>query len=82
MNPPEDSLIVAHRILQLMRKPFDFNGREVTITTSIGIAVYEDDGEDAGTLLKNADTAMYHAKNAGRAGTLRGWLDVVCPGAC
>src|SRR6266508_420706 len=63
---PENALGVAHRIRQLMRRPFMLDGREVMLTTSIGIALYPDDGEDAATLLKHADTAMYHAKDLGR----------------
>jgi diguanylate cyclase (GGDEF)-like protein/PAS domain S-box-containing protein len=63
---PEDALVVAHRILQLMRRPLMLNGRETVVTTSIGIAVYPEDGGDAATLLKHADTAMYHAKDSGR----------------
>jgi diguanylate cyclase (GGDEF)-like protein/PAS domain S-box-containing protein len=61
-----DALVVAHRIGQLMRRPFLLEERAVTLTTSIGIALYPDDGTDAATLLKHADTAMYHAKNSGR----------------
>ncbi len=63
---PEDALIVAHRIGELMRRPFTLEGRLVTLTTSIGIALYPDNGRDAATLLKHADTAMYHAKTLGR----------------
>jgi len=63
---PEDALMVANRILHLMRRPFVLNGREVMLTTSIGIALYPQDGEDGATLLKHADTAMYHAKDSGR----------------
>jgi len=63
---PEDALVVAHRILHLMRRPFVLNGREVMLTTSIGIALFPDDGADGATLLKHADTAMYHAKDTGR----------------
>jgi len=59
-------LVVARRILHHIRRPFVINGREVILTTSIGIAVYPEDGEDAATLLKHADTAMYHAKDSGR----------------
>jgi diguanylate cyclase (GGDEF)-like protein/PAS domain S-box-containing protein len=62
----EIALAVAHRIHELMRRPFALEGREVVLTTSIGIAVYPDDGEDAATLLKHSDTAMYHAKDQGR----------------
>ena len=57
---------VAHRIREQMRRPFVLDGREVVLTASIGIAVYPDDGVDASSLLKHADTAMYHAKEQGR----------------
>lgn len=63
---PDDALRVAHRIREQMRRPFLLDGREVVLTASIGIAVYPDDGEDAASLLKHADTAMYHAKDSGR----------------
>jgi diguanylate cyclase (GGDEF)-like protein/PAS domain S-box-containing protein len=66
ISRPEDALVVAHRILHLMRRPFVLNGREVMLTTSIGIALYPQDGQDGATLLKHADTAMYHAKDSGR----------------
>ena len=62
----EDALSVAHRVGQLMRRPFDIEGQAVTLTASIGIALYPQDGSDASTLLKHADTAMYHAKDLGR----------------
>jgi len=63
---PEDAVAVAQRIGKLMRKPFVVDGRDITLSTSIGIALYPEDGADGGTLLKHADTAMYHAKNSGR----------------
>jgi PAS domain S-box-containing protein len=63
---PEDALAVAQRIGELMRTPFVLEGRDVTLTTSIGIALYPGDGGDGATLLKHADTAMYHAKSSGR----------------
>ena len=66
ISRPEDALVVARRIGELMRRPFVIDGRAVTLTTSIGIALYPDDGADAATLLKHADTAMYHAKKSGR----------------
>jgi diguanylate cyclase (GGDEF)-like protein/PAS domain S-box-containing protein len=62
----EDAHIVARRILEMIRRPFTLLGREISLSTSIGIAVYRDDGLDALTLLKHADTAMYHAKDSGR----------------
>ena len=40
-------------------------GKDLNIDASIGISVYSEDGEDAETLIKNADTAMYHAKESG-----------------
>lgn len=66
IKSPEDAVGVASRILHLMRQPFDLNGLEVRLTASIGIAMLGDDGIDAPTLLKHADSAMYLAKDLGR----------------
>ena len=66
IHQPQDALVVAHRILQVMRRPFMLQDREVMLTASVGIALYPQDGEDAATLLKHADTAMYLAKDMGR----------------
>lgn len=66
IESPEDAIEVARRIGHLMRTPFVIEGREVTLTTSIGIALYPHDGLDGASLLKHADTAMYHAKRSGR----------------
>ncbi|MCC6072873.1 EAL domain-containing protein [Massilia sp. GCM10020059] len=63
---PQAALPVIEKIREAMRKPFDLHGHEVTTTASIGITIYPDDGEDAQTLIKYADTAMYRAKEAGR----------------
>ncbi|MGK5052530.1 EAL domain-containing protein [Janthinobacterium sp. RB2P8] len=57
---------VVDKIREAMRKPFELQGHEVTVTVSIGISVYPDDGVDADTLIQYADTAMYRAKEAGR----------------
>jgi diguanylate cyclase (GGDEF)-like protein/PAS domain S-box-containing protein len=62
----EDVAKVAEKILNSLSKPFNLEGRELFITTSIGISLYPDDGEQPETLLKNADTAMYRAKEQGR----------------
>jgi diguanylate cyclase (GGDEF)-like protein/PAS domain S-box-containing protein len=57
---------VAQKILTAMRKPFVIDGHKLTTSISIGITTYPADGSDFDTLLKKADTAMYHAKDAGR----------------
>jgi diguanylate cyclase (GGDEF)-like protein/PAS domain S-box-containing protein len=62
----EDAAMVATRIQQSLSRPLNLAGHEVFITPSIGIAVFPDDGDDAETLLKRADMAMYCAKGKGR----------------
>jgi diguanylate cyclase (GGDEF)-like protein/PAS domain S-box-containing protein len=62
----EDAALVAQKILEAVRYPFHIEGREFYITTSIGISVFPEDGTDAETLIKAADTAMYQAKEQGR----------------
>jgi len=62
----ENAGLVADKILLAMAAPHLIDEHELHITTSIGISVYPEDGEDAETLLKNADTAMYSAKEKGR----------------
>ena len=57
---------VAQRVLNNLREPFVFNGQAFRVTTSIGIALAPSHGQDAETLLKNADAAMYDAKHQGR----------------
>ncbi|MCK6407892.1 MAG: EAL domain-containing protein [Thauera sp.] len=65
---PEDALPIAERICSSMSAPFTIDGQTLGITTSIGIAVFPEDGKDAATLIKHADTAMYDAKANGRNG--------------
>ena len=62
----QDSAKVAKRILESVSSPLLLAGHEIFITGSIGITVYPMDGEDPDTLLKNADAAMYSAKEQGR----------------
>ncbi len=61
-----DVTAVARKILETVARPITVDGNEFNITTSIGIAFYPQDGGDAESLLKNADTALYLAKEAGR----------------
>jgi diguanylate cyclase (GGDEF)-like protein/PAS domain S-box-containing protein len=62
----EDAAISANRILDAVAQPHRIDGRDLPVTTSIGISLFPDDGADAETLIKNADTAMYQAKENGR----------------
>ena len=57
---------LAKRVLDNLSKPFDIDGHHLVISPSIGVAVYPNDGVDAETLLRNAEVAMYSAKNSGR----------------
>lgn len=66
IHQPEDAAKVADKILQSVRPSFQFERHELHITTSIGISLYPHDGEDAETLFKNADVALYRAKDQGR----------------
>ncbi|MET0320185.1 MAG: EAL domain-containing protein [Duganella sp.] len=62
----ENALNVAHRVKEAMRRPFQLGANEIFVTASIGISLYPEDGEDCNSLLKFADTAMYHAKSCGK----------------
>lgn len=66
IQDPSHSLQLASRIVNSLRQPFVTGGRELYVTSSVGIAVFPDDGETADELTKNADTAMYRAKELGR----------------
>jgi diguanylate cyclase (GGDEF)-like protein len=62
----EDAAIVATRMLQAVAEAHSIDQHNLHVTTSIGVSVFPDDGHDAETLIKNADTAMYQAKENGR----------------
>ncbi|MEG3870915.1 EAL domain-containing protein [Microcoleus sp. Z1_B5] len=66
INTPEEATKICQLIIQSLSTPFDFEGLELYIKASLGIALAPYDGEDAETLLKNADAAMYKAKQKGR----------------
>ncbi|HJW23715.1 MAG TPA: EAL domain-containing protein, partial [Rhodocyclaceae bacterium] len=59
--------VTAQRVIEALAKPFDIDNLSFTVTCSIGIAVYPNDGQCADDLIKNADTAMYRVKEHGRA---------------
>ena len=63
---PEDVSPIAEKVLHRLERPFVIDGREVALTASIGISSYPDDGDDLDELVKNADIAMYQAKEEGR----------------
>ncbi len=61
-----DAAIIADKLLVTLSQPYTIDAHSLHITVSIGIATFPDDGLDAELLLKNADVAMYHAKDGGR----------------
>ncbi len=63
---PADAAMVANKIIAALSTAIEAEGHELHTSPSIGISVFPDDGPDGDTILKNADTAMYHAKAAGR----------------
>ncbi|HSW08809.1 bifunctional diguanylate cyclase/phosphodiesterase, partial [Aquabacterium sp.] len=65
LNSAEDVNAPLEKVRDRFATPFDIEGRELRTTASIGISLFPDDGQDAETLLMNADTAMYRAKEQG-----------------
>jgi diguanylate cyclase (GGDEF)-like protein len=68
LHDPADAAIVANRLVAALTQVVTLQGTELFVGASIGAALYPDDGADIDTLLKNADTAMYRAKEEGRGG--------------
>jgi diguanylate cyclase (GGDEF)-like protein len=62
----DDAAKIAQKILETLKIPFSISDHELFVTTSIGISIYPNDGGDPETLVRNADTAMYRAKDQGR----------------
>src|SRR5207249_11846841 len=56
----EDAAKIARRVMEALNEPFKLEEHEVFVSGSIGISLFPHDGKDAETLLKNADSAMYH----------------------
>lgn len=63
-----DARVVAAKLLEALRTPFDVSGQVSTVSASIGVSVFPDDGRDLDTLVRHADAAMYRAKQKGRSG--------------
>ena len=66
-NHINDATAIAQKILDSFKEPFIIDGRELNISTSIGIAVYPEDGQDMETLMRKSDAALYYAKGHGRS---------------
>jgi len=68
MHTPDAAGETAKKVLAALALPYLIDGHVLTVTPSIGISIFPHDGDDAETLLRRADAAMYHAKQGGRAG--------------
>ncbi len=66
ISGPEDAERVARVLLEILAQPVEVAGRTVTISASIGVSLFPQDGDDAATLLRAADAAMYGAKTGGK----------------
>jgi len=66
LRQAEDAIHVAQKILDAVQQPMTVAGMTIELSASIGIALYPEDGFDVETLLRNADSAMYRAKESGR----------------
>ena len=65
LEQPDEATTVALRLAEQLTQPIDVDGNQVSLTTSIGITYFPEDGNDVETLLKNADLAMFNAKHKG-----------------
>jgi diguanylate cyclase (GGDEF)-like protein len=63
---PDEASNIAVRIVDALTAPYHLQGKTVHSGASVGVAMFPDDGDDAGTLMRHADTAMYAAKSQGR----------------
>lgn len=66
LSDGHSALTITENLLNIFREPFKLDGRELILTLSIGIAIYPDNGKSTSELLRNADIAMYQAKELGR----------------
>lgn len=66
LDQPQDATVLANRLIEVLSEPYELEGQQVVVGTSVGIALVPRDGRDPDQLLKNADTALYAVKAAGR----------------
>ncbi|MEP7083615.1 MAG: EAL domain-containing protein [Betaproteobacteria bacterium] len=66
LEGPEGAAEVAAKLLEVIQQPYWLHGHPVHVSASIGLSMFPEDGDDSDTLLKNADVAMYRAKDAGK----------------
>ena len=66
ISQPEDMARLAEKVISILHEPFHLYGHELYVTTSIGVTLYPSDAADAEALIKNADIALYRAKDLGR----------------
>lgn len=66
IDSPGDVTTVAEKIISTLRQPIELNGQELSVSASLGISIYPDDGKTTQLLMSNADAAMYSAKEQGR----------------
>jgi diguanylate cyclase (GGDEF)-like protein len=66
LRHPDDAALIAEKVLEVIKKPVRIGTYELGVTASIGIALFPEDGSDANSLIKNADSAMYLAKSEGK----------------
>jgi two-component system, cell cycle response regulator len=72
-----DAAIVASKVIEVLSQPYDVEGQTVRVTASAGIGIYPLHGEDADTLMRNADLALYETKRAGKnACRVSGYTDL------
>ena len=66
VDEAEDAAASVQKVIKALAAPLDVDGHRLHVTASIGLSMYPDDGQDADTLIRNADIAMYRAKERGR----------------